>query len=317
MLYGKYPAIVTMNEPMTPGIPFPGCIKVVCPALLGYKTLPIPGMPWEILKMTMVESEWVKPSFPNPQDMNLPGLGESVWVEVQGGGTINQLIYSGFCPGNFFMNQVTKMVSNGAPSSFSLATDRVVGVRNGSYLKMEDTLTGKVILECQGATMLMPVRVGATLELDSTMQKVSLINQDPVGATKDMLELSATGVSLIDRLMNSIAMGATGLTFNDALGNTIEIKKTGIAITDMTGNTIELSPTGVGVTDVAGNEIATGPSGITITDMSGNSVQLGPMGVTIKTGDAALWKPNILPVCCFTGAPHGGAGAGVVKMKGA
>ncbi len=38
--------------------------------------------------------------------------------------------------------------------------------------------------------------------------------------------------------------------------------------------------------------------------------------LTLKTGDAASWMPNILPVCPL-GPMHGGASAGVVKLKGA
>jgi hypothetical protein len=34
------------------------------------------------------------------------------------------------------------------------------------------------------------------------------------------------------------------------------------------------------------------------------------------TGDSALWQPNILPNCMFTGAPHGGEAAGVTHLRG-
>ena len=40
------------------------------------------------------------------------------------------------------------------------------------------------------------------------------------------------------------------------------------------------------------------------------------VGITLKTGDASAWLPNILGNCAFTGAPHGGPAAGVVKLKG-
>jgi phage baseplate assembly protein gpV len=38
--------------------------------------------------------------------------------------------------------------------------------------------------------------------------------------------------------------------------------------------------------------------------------------LTLKSGDAIAWAPNILPNCLFTGAPHGGTVAGIVKLKG-
>lgn len=55
---------------------------------------------------------------------------------------------------------------------------------------------------------------------------------------------------------------------------------------------------------------------IEITDWNGNGFTLDSTGLTIITGDASGWVPNILSVCPFTGAPHGGPGAGIVKLKG-
>jgi hypothetical protein len=37
--------------------------------------------------------------------------------------------------------------------------------------------------------------------------------------------------------------------------------------------------------------------------------------LTLKTGDATIWMPNIMPVCPL-GPLHGGPGAGIVKLKG-
>ena len=37
--------------------------------------------------------------------------------------------------------------------------------------------------------------------------------------------------------------------------------------------------------------------------------------LTLKSGDAASWMPNCVPVCPF-GMPHGGVQAGIVKLKG-
>jgi hypothetical protein len=55
---------------------------------------------------------------------------------------------------------------------------------------------------------------------------------------------------------------------------------------------------------------------IEITDWNGNGFTLNSTGLTVVTGDAAGWLPNILPTCPFTGAPHGGSGAGIVRLKG-
>jgi hypothetical protein len=56
--------------------------------------------------------------------------------------------------------------------------------------------------------------------------------------------------------------------------------------------------------------------GITIEDANGNQVVMDAAGVKLKTGDASPWLPNIIPTCPFTGAPHGGPAAGIVKLTG-
>lgn len=38
--------------------------------------------------------------------------------------------------------------------------------------------------------------------------------------------------------------------------------------------------------------------------------------IVLQTGDASSWMPNVIAVCPMTGAPHGGPGAGIVKLKG-
>jgi hypothetical protein len=55
-----------------------------------------------------------------------------------------------------------------------------------------------------------------------------------------------------------------------------------------------------------------------ITVASGGDITVSTLTgtLTLATADAALWKPNILPACLFTGAPHGGESAGITKLKG-
>ncbi|MFX0205160.1 MAG: Gp138 family membrane-puncturing spike protein [Candidatus Hodarchaeota archaeon] len=39
--------------------------------------------------------------------------------------------------------------------------------------------------------------------------------------------------------------------------------------------------------------------------------------LTLRTGDAAIWQPNVLVNDPFTGIPHGGVTGGISKLKGA
>lgn len=48
----------------------------------------------------------------------------------------------------------------------------------------------------------------------------------------------------------------------------------------------------------------------------GLSIELTSSGIVLKSGDGSTWKPSILPACIFSGAPHGGPTAGIVKISG-
>ena len=54
---------------------------------------------------------------------------------------------------------------------------------------------------------------------------------------------------------------------------------------------------------------------VTIDSMGSITIQT-LQDLILKTLDSGLWQPNILPNCLFTGAPHGGAGGGILKLKG-
>jgi phage baseplate assembly protein V len=58
-------------------------------------------------------------------------------------------------------------------------------------------------------------------------------------------------------------------------------------------------------------------NGSRVTMKADGSIEIdSTVGITLKTGDASAWLPNILGNCAFTGAPHGGAVAGISKLKG-
>jgi len=48
----------------------------------------------------------------------------------------------------------------------------------------------------------------------------------------------------------------------------------------------------------------------------GVTISLTALGIQLASGDSTIWAPNILPVDPFTGMPHGGPGAGIIKLKG-
>ena len=78
--------------------------------------------------------------------------------------------------------------------------------------------------------------------------------------------------------------------------------------------------------DKSGNKITMDTSGVLIEDKTKNKVTMNTSGIRVhpfagkdlvfQTVTSALWNPNILPNCIFSGAPHGGSGAGITDLKG-
>lgn len=84
-------------------------------------------------------------------------------------------------------------------------------------------------------------------------------------------------------------------------------------------NEIKMSADGVNIVDgVNGNSVELTSTGIKVIDgVNSLEIDMEVAGITLKSGDASTWCPNILAVCPFSGALHGGAGAGIIKLKGA
>lgn len=90
----------------------------------------------------------------------------------------------------------------------------------------------------------------------------------------------------------------------------------GLTVTDQHGNTVTTADSGLNIGDANGNTVGMASGGITIEDANGNQIFMDAAGVKLKTGDASTWLPNIIPACPFTGQPHGGPVAGIVKLTG-
>ena len=91
-------------------------------------------------------------------------------------------------------------------------------------------------------------------------------------------------------------------------GLTVTYDRSSKSVTVDGGKDVTLAATGNVTVEASGNA--------TVKDGYGNEIQMRSAGITLKTGDAVAWAPNILPNCLFNGAPHGGAAAAIVKLKG-
>lgn len=85
---------------------------------------------------------------------------------------------------------------------------------------------------------------------------------------------------------------------------------------DSRGQECRLGADKVHLKDSRGQEVHMTATEVKVKDAFGNHITMTAAGITIATGDSVIWQPNILPVDPVTGVPHGGAGAGIVKLKG-
>lgn len=300
-ILGKHLAFVTLNNELIPDPfelqPYEGCIKVVCPDLYGWESQPFGGLPFAALKEFMIESGWIKPCWSHPMDAYIPSPGEGVYIEGVAGRGLEGLIYTGFYPGEEFINFYTLQLSEGLNKNMEAALpgqyDRVIGARDGSHLKFEDdpvTGIGKTVLMAGGKKALNPIQVGPSLELDpfTALEKAILKTTDKIGALENviMLDMTPPGIITITHQLGAeIVIDATAITITDVLGNKVTMDATDMKIEDYVGQFITLGLTGIEMEDLTGNKISTTPGGIII-----DSLVPGKFGVAgalplAKTGD--------------------------------
>lgn len=88
-----------------------------------------------------------------------------------------------------------------------------------------------------------------------------------------------------------------------------------VMVYDKNGSSVHLKADGSIVVTAKKDMTVTADGAALYKSATGNVVE-DATGVQLKTGDAMTWMPNILKVDPFSGVPHGGPGAGIVKLTG-
>ena len=289
----KYPAYVVENDSTAEECPYPGCIKVVCPDLLGYAKTPGPAdMEGALLIELMRVSLWVKPHWSSPMDLYVPALGEGVYVEALRD-NISQLIWTGFYPGNDFLNLVTMEDGwTGINSNYVEDTDRIIGTRNGSYIKIEDKIDGKITIEVLGQTQIGSGdaegdgRLGCVIEMDSLAdtEKITVKARNKDESTKNEVVFDMT-------------KDAESIQLNQDIGGNIQsviidgtADAQNITLTDFAEQVITMDATAgaekISITDKEGQEILMDPIAKLISMVAGDlSVVLDDTGKIIELTD--------------------------------
>ena len=297
----KYKATVIINDPATPGCPHPGCIKVIHPKLFGVQEgISKLSDPKEIM-LAHFPSPWIRPEYAHPMDFYTPLQGESVYIEQVEDGT--EWVWTGVVMGSAYSDPLTKQTRAGFNRNVRSLHERVFGLRNGSYIKFTDyNDTGDLIVEVRGSDGDAPDRKGPVFMISGKEGKNFLALADSEGNRSVVINSDADKpeIALYDKEHSSC----------------VALSKEAVDIVALGQSSVKMKKDSITILDGSKNSVTMDSKGITIKDANGLEVQLTSSGIVLKSGDAAAWCPNTLAVCPFTGAPHGGSGAGIVKLKG-
>jgi len=253
-LIGKYPSLVSENDDTKEGCPYKGCIKVLCPDILGFEADATEDLPFEKLKGKMKESDWVRPHYMHPSDFYTPEKGEGVYIEALRG-RANNLIWTGIYPGEDFQNLYDNAQKDGINPNVAEKTDRIFGSRNGTYIKIEDKDNGKFIVEVQGKNKDNTSRKGCQVEIDPSASQIKFLAQDSDGSTKTTVTIVKDSFKVEDNNGNKVTTDSSGMVLEDKNSNKQEMTSSGIKITDKNNNKIEMTSSGIKITDKNNNTI--------------------------------------------------------------
>ena len=252
-----YPCTVVVNDIEDEDIPIPGCIKVKGMLFDGeINQFPIVGKTSAL--SSMITSQWIFPLVMHPCDIYIPELGETVYVSRYGN---NDYIWMGSHLSFDFENEIQALMAvtdptiNSAKTGFSPkleeVTDRIFGTRNGSYIKMEDKVDGKIIIEVMGSMTTVDTRSGCKVIFDgsSSTPGISIIAQNSASGSIITVDfLPALGkFSLLTADACKVEVLPAGITVIDKNVNKIEMTSAGIKLTDKNTCTIAMTSAGVDI----------------------------------------------------------------------
>lgn len=100
-------------------------------------------------------------------------------------------------------------------------------------------------------------------------------------------------------------------------GSIVTVDESGDSVSIKHNNGSEITvDADVSVKHNNGSQVVMDTTGVSVKHNGGSEVYIDVTGITLKSGDATIWQPNTLPACLFSGAPHGGVSAGILKLKG-
>lgn len=206
----KYKAVVKNNDHSSKGCPYVGCIKVVCAEVFGYAHDLRNDRSVQGVFDSLLESDWIEPEYKSNMDFLVPQPGVQVYIEQVSTG---EWIWTGFVAGPPSKSIDGKDVFN-SPFSISNNADRIIGLSNGTYLRMTDGVEGKVRVEVLGPNDENKDRRGPVFLIDGAQNanKIMLVSADDTLSLMINQKDGEREVSLVDSTnKNSLVMDQSGV----------------------------------------------------------------------------------------------------------
>ena len=297
----KFLAQVVENYP-DKNSPSWGCIKVTCPELFGATNEIAAVNTPDAVKASLNVSDWVFPCFRSEADYDIPDLGDYVFIEQVGNRPF--YIWTGVAAGLTDDNELTGQARAGINPNVSNATDRIFGMKNGSFMRFRATGEGEITIQCLGINAEREEALGPTLTMRYDIEGQN--RQFIIGVGERYL------LSVNDRLGSD---DNEGILLSDTQSESaILISNTGVAITMKDKGIVvreqEIIVKAPRVSAVCDNLEVTSTSATVDSD----TVTVTAQQVKIDGGQTEIpgqVAPNqgpfcAIPNCMFTGSPHTG-----------
>lgn len=261
-------AVVSYNDQNDPDIPIKGAFKVYCPRVYGHDVpIGVTSVNGPSAYQYMYESPWVLPRLESYDDFTVPEVGDSVYIDFVEGTGDNPIFY-GIAPDDEdFFNQLTQTMQAAYSKAVEdPAVDRVVGVRNGTYIKFRNDDSGLITIESLGKNIDNPTRLGSKIEINGNDKTVKLYAQ-----TDDGSKVYEINCDAANELISILTQNGKEFTLDDInnisqliddIGNSIVLDDDGITVTDKNGNSITMDSEGISATDKNGQFLTMDSSGV-------------------------------------------------------
>ena len=278
--------------------PMRGAIRVSCPDLFGMDEGLLGTGDSNCVTASYNISDWILPAWSSDMDYLLPEEGDEVLIEQIG----NRSYYVwthilNRSDANEFNGRVREGVNRNVTSPF----DRIIGMKNGSFIRFKESKEGEILIQCLGANAEREDVAGPSITLRGNSEGDKFITMEIQDKFIITIMDSATddgaveGITISDLANNSsVFVNPDGVLVN-AKDDVVGVYE-GKIVVKSTADVILKGATSVSVESPQVLVKATNVKLDGTLESTGTTVSPNPAGGAFCA----------VPQCLFTGAPHQG-----------